>query len=197
RRGDFRHRRNDHQALVAPDQLSLALDFKANLPSVQSPALADYQIIHFATHGIVNTTVPEISGLVFSLVTPSGESQNGYLRLTDVYNLQLQSDLVVLSACQTGLGKEIKGEGIIGLTRGFMYAGAPRVVSSLWMVDDSATAELMKRFYAAILGPKRLSPAAALRQAQLELAGKGTRRFPYYWAAFQLQGEWKPMPAHR
>ncbi|HMW01002.1 MAG TPA: CHAT domain-containing protein [Acidobacteriota bacterium] len=184
-------------SLVAPDQLSLALDFKANLPSVQSPALADYQIIHFATHGIVNTTVPEISGLVFSLVTPSGESQNGYLRLTDVYNLQLQSDLVVLSACQTGLGKEIKGEGIIGLTRGFMYAGAPRVVSSLRMVDDSATAELMKRFYAAILGPKRLSPAAALRQAQLELAGKGTRRFPYYWAAFQLQGEWKPMPAHR
>lgn len=184
-------------SLVPQDQFSLALDFKATLPNVQGSELADYRIIHFATHGIVNTTVPEISGLVLSLVTPSGESQNGYLRLTDVYNLSLQSDLVVLSACQTGLGKEIKGEGIIGLTRGFMYAGAPRVVSSLWMVDDSVTAELMKQFYVGILGLKRLSPAAALRQAQLELARKGTRRFPYYWAAFQLQGEWKPMPTRK
>lgn len=184
-------------SLVPQDQYSLALDFKANLPTVQSSELADYRILHFATHGILNTTIPEISGLVLSLVTPGGESQNGYLRLTDVYNLSLQSELVVLSACQTGLGKEIKGEGIIGLTRGFMYAGTPRVVSSLWMVDDSVTAELMKQFYAGILGPKRLSPAAALRQAQLGLARKGRRRFPYYWAAFQVQGEWNPMPAHK
>lgn len=106
------------------------------------------------------------------------------------FSLKLNADLVVLSACQTGLGKESRGEGLVGLTRGFMYAGAPRVVASLWQVDDLATAELMKRFYRGMLRDG-LRPAAALRAAQLELSQQRRWAAPYFWAAFTLQGEWK------
>src|SRR5258708_39305565 len=102
------------------------------------------------------------------MVDERGAGQNGYLRLHDIYNLRLDADLVVLSACQTALGKEIKGEGLIGLTRGFMYAGAPSVVASLWQVDDLATAQLMKSFYRGML-KDGLRPAEALRLAQLEM----------------------------
>ena len=118
-----------------------------------------------------------------------GKPQDGFLRLHEIYNLKLGADLVVLSACRTALGKEIKGEGLVGLTRGFMYAGAPRVVASLWAVDDETTAELMKRFYHAML-IKRQRPAAALRSAQAGM-WRDKRLPPYYWAAFVLQGEWK------
>jgi CHAT domain-containing protein len=102
----------------------------------------------------------------------------------------MPADLVVLSACQTALGKEIRGEGMIGLTRGFMYAGARRVVASLWQVDDLATAELMARFYRGMLNEK-LRPAEALRRAQLEMAGQKRWSSPYFWAGFTLQGEWR------
>lgn len=154
---------------------------------------------------MLNSQHPELSGIVLSLVDEKGETQDGFLRLHEVYNLNLGADLVVLSACQTALGKEIKGEGLVGLTRGFMYAGAPRVVASLWKVDDKATAELMKRFYDGML-KDGLRPAAALRAAQVSMwnfEGSGTDAFrvpsrrekqwrsPYYWAAFQLQGEWR------
>lgn len=98
---------------------------------------------------------------------------------------------MVLSACQTALGKEIRGEGLVGLTRGFMYAGAPRIVASLWKVDDRATAELMKEFYQRMLGPARLRPAAALRAAQVVLLANKRWQAPYYWAAFTLHGEWR------
>jgi len=128
--------------------------------------------------------------VVLSLVDQQGHPQNGFLRLYDIYNLKLTADLVVLSACQTALGKEIKGEGLVGLTRGFMYAGAPRVVASLWRIDDRATAELMRRFYAGMLGQK-LRPAAALRAAQASMLKEKRWQAPYYWAAFTLQGEWK------
>ncbi len=116
---------------------------------------------------------------------------DGYLRLHHIYNLKLAADLVVLSACQTALGQEIKGEGLVGLARGFMYAGAPRVVASLWTVDDQATAELMKRFYRGMLGPRRLRPSAALREAQVAMRKMPRWESPYYWAAFTIQGEWK------
>jgi CHAT domain-containing protein len=110
--------------------------------------------------------------------------------LHEVYNLQLNADLIVLSACETGLGKEIKGEGLIGLTREFMYSGAPRVIASLWNVDDLATAELMKLFYQRML--KDGMPAgAALRAAQLELSRQKRWASPYFWAGFVLHGEWK------
>jgi CHAT domain-containing protein len=143
-----------------------------------------------ATHGSLNTEHPELSGLVFSLVDRSGKSIDGFLRLHEIYNLDLDADLVVLSACRTALGKEVHGEGLIGVTRGFMYAGASRVVSSVWNVDDRASARLMTRFYEAMLTSK-LTPAAALREAQLSLIREPRWASPHYWAAFSLQGEWK------
>jgi len=167
-----------------------AVDFAANRTAVTSPDLRHYAILHFATHGLINNLHPELSGVVLSLVDEQGRPQNGFLRLYDIYNLKLESDLVVLSACQTAIGKEIKGEGLIGLTRGFMYAGTPRVVASLWQADDRATAELMGRFYDGLLR-QGLRPAAALRAAQVSMWKDRRWQAPYYWAAFTLQGEWK------
>ncbi|BBD59194.1 TPR repeat-containing protein [Nostoc sp. HK-01] len=127
---------------------------------------------------------------MLSLFDEKGKLENGFLRLQDIFNLKLPAELIVLSACQTGLSKEIKGEGLVGLTRGFMYAGSPRVLVSLWSVDDEATSELMQKFYTKIL-KQGLTPAAALRSAQLELWQEQDYSRPYYWAAFTLQGEWK------
>jgi CHAT domain-containing protein len=165
-------------------------DFNANRASVIEGALANYRIVHFATHGLLDAERPSLSGLVLSLVDEHGAPQDGYVRLHDIYNMRLGADLVVLSACQTALGKAMKGEGLIGLTRAFMYAGAPRVVASLWEVDDLATAELMKKFYTAML-QQRLSPTAALRAAQLELSRTARWASPYYWAGFTIQGDWE------
>jgi CHAT domain-containing protein/predicted negative regulator of RcsB-dependent stress response len=178
-------------ALVPARERKQALDFEASRATALSPDLGEYRIVHFATHGLLNNIHPELSGIVLSLVDEEGEQQDGFLRLQDIYNMKLPAELVVLSACQTGLGKEIKGEGLIGLTRGFMYAGTPRIVASLWKVDDLATSELMKRFYQGLLGPERLRPAGALRQAQLSIWKEKRWRAPFYWAAFVLQGEWK------
>jgi len=178
-------------ALVPERDRMQALDFEASRTTALRPELGEYRIVHFATHGMLNNVHPELSGIVLSLVDKEGRRQDGFLRLQDIYNLKLQAELVTLSACQTGLGKEIKGEGLVGLTRGFMYAGAPRVVASLWKVDDRATSELMKRFYQGLLGPERLRPAGALRQAQLSIWKQKQWQAPYYWAAFVLQGEWK------
>lgn len=165
-----------------------ATDFDASRANFMSQDLKQFRIVHLATHGILNARHPELSGLVFSLVDKRGKPDDGFLRVGDVYNLNLPIDMVVLSACRTGIGKRVKGEGLIGLTRGFMHAGAARVVASLWKVDDEATAELMKRFYANML-QRKMPAAAALRQAQLELME--TWRSPYHWAGFVLQGEWK------
>jgi CHAT domain-containing protein len=177
-------------ALVPPSETSHTFDFKSDRAAVTSPNLSQYRIIHFATHGILNSINPELSGVVLSLVNEKGVPQNGFLRLNEIYNLNLPAELVVLSACQTGLGEQVRGEGVLGLTRGFMYAGAPRVVVSLWSVDDRATAELMSKFYTAML-KKGLKPAAALRAAQIELWKQDKWESPYYWAAFGLQGEWR------
>lgn len=174
-------------SLAKPGATMEALDFHANRQTALS--LAQYRIVHFATHGLLDNEHPELSGLVLSLVDADGKPQDGFIDLQDVYNLTLTADLVVLSACETGLGKQISGEGLVGLTRGFMYAGASRVVASLWKVDDVATSELMAEFYRGMLS-HGLAPAAALRQAQLVML-KGNRwADPYYWAAFALQGEW-------
>ena len=177
-------------SLIPNTQSQSAFDFAANRAIATSPQLSQYQIVHFATHGILNSRNPELSGVVLSLVDEQGKPQNGFLRLNDIFNLNLPAELVVLSACQTGLGKEIKGEGLVGLTRGFMYAGAPRVLVSLWSVSDRGTSELMSRFYKKMLQEK-LQPAAALRAAQLEMLQTPQWQEPYYWAAFTLQGEWK------
>jgi CHAT domain-containing protein len=167
-----------------------ATDFKASRTLALSGALGGHRIVHFATHGVINSDRPALSALILSLVDERGARQNGYLRLHDIYNMRLDADLVVLSACQTALGREIKGEGLVGLTRAFMYAGAPRVVASLWQVNDLATAELMKKFYRGMLQQK-LRPAAALRAAQVEMSKDPRWKSPYYWAGFVLQGEWR------
>jgi CHAT domain-containing protein len=167
-----------------------ALDFDATRATAMSPELSQYRIVHFATHGLLNSEHPELSGLVFSLVDKNGKPQDGFLQLQDIYNLNLPADLVVLSACETALGKEINGEGLIGLTRGFMYAGASRVVASLWKVSDVATARLMAYFYSA-MEKDGLPPAAALRAAQIQMWKQKRWSAPYYWAGFQIQGEWK------
>jgi CHAT domain-containing protein len=178
-------------ALVPDGEGMKALDFAASRAMATSAELGRYRMVHLATHGLLNSRHPELSGIVLSLVDERGRPQDGFLRLHEIYNLNLSADLVVLSACQTALGKEIKGEGLVGLTRGFMYAGASRVVASLWKVDDRATAELMKRFYQGMLGEDRLRPAAALRAAQVAMWKENRWKEPYYWAAFVLQGEWK------
>jgi len=187
----FSRQEADQVARLAGEGKKLkALDFAASRALATSGELSDYAILHFATHGLINNEHPELSGIVLSLVDQQGRPQNGFLRLYDIYNLKLQADLVVLSACQTALGKQIKGEGLVGLTRGFMYAGAARVVASLWQVDDRASADLMGRFYEAMLS-QGLSPAAALRAAQISAWRDRRWRAPYYWAAFTLQGDWK------
>ena len=164
--------------------------FDATLALATSGRLNGYRIVHFATHGLINTSRPELSGLALSLVDRDGRSRDGFLRLNTIYNLRLSADLVVLSACQTALGKEVAGEGLVGLTRGFMYAGTRRVIASLWQVSDVATAELMKKFYAFML-QRRLPAPAALRSAQLEMAKDPRWSSPYFWAGFVLQGDWK------
>jgi CHAT domain-containing protein len=167
-----------------------ALDFRANRATATGDELSGYRIVHFATHGLLNSEHPELSGVVLSLVDERGQHQDGFLRLHEIFNLRLPAELVVLSACQTALGKEVNGEGLVGLTRGFMYAGAARVVASLWQVDDAATAELMKRFYRRML-KDGMRPAAALREAQIEMWKKKHWQSPFYWSGFTLQGEWK------
>jgi CHAT domain-containing protein/tetratricopeptide (TPR) repeat protein len=177
-------------ALVPAAQLFSALDFRTSRATVLAGDLSRYRILHFATHGVIDAETPALSGLVLSLVDEDGRPQEGFLGLDDIYNLELNAELVVLSGCETALGKEIRGEGLVGLTRGFLYAGAARVVASLWRVQDRATAELMARFYGALLR-QGLRPAAALRQAQLAIARERRWRDPYYWAPFVLQGDWR------
>jgi len=177
-------------SLVPKKEELLALDFGANRQLAQDPELGNYRIVHFATHGFLNSKHPELSGLVLSLVDENGQPQDGFLRFHQIFNFKLNADLVVLSGCQTALGKDISGEGLMGLTRGFMYAGAPTVVASLWSVNDRATAELMKRFYHSMLADKK-RPPAAMRAAQISLLQDKGWSSPYYWAGFTIQGEWK------
>jgi len=146
--------------------------------------------VHFATHGLLNNERPDLSGIVLSLVDAKGTEQNGFLLANEIYELNLPAELVVLSGCRTGLGKEVKGEGMLNLTRSFMYAGAARVVVSLWDVNDKSTAELMTQFYARTLGKRQLSPSVALREAQISMSESDRWSAPYYWAAFVLQGEY-------
>ncbi|MBS1793431.1 MAG: CHAT domain-containing protein [Acidobacteria bacterium] len=177
-------------AFVPKTEVDLNVDFDASRENVTDRNLGKYRILHFATHGLLDTSRPEFSGLVLSLFDRDGRPRDGFLRLNQIYNLNLNSELVVLSACQTALGKDVRGEGLIGLTRGFLYAGAKRIVSSLWKVDDAATAEFMKIFYRNLL-QKKLAPAAALRAAQTEIRQIPRFRAPYFWAGFTIQGEWK------
>ncbi len=180
--------------LAGPNRCRVVEGFAASKKFLTQTDLSPFRIVHFATHGRFDSTRPEFSGLVLSLVDEQAQKQPGYFLSQEIYNLKLNADLVVLSACESGLGKELKGEGVIGLTRAFMYAGSPRVIASLWSVSDSSTAELMKRFYHHLLSKTNpLPPAQALQKAQIEmLTDKNPKwRLPFHWAAFQLQGEYR------
>jgi CHAT domain-containing protein len=168
----------------------VSLDFAAARDAVTSPDLSRYRVLHFATHGLLNARHAELSGILLSMVDRKGAPQNGFLQAHEVYNLKLNADLVVLSACRTALGTEVRGEGLVGITRGFMYAGAKRVVASLWPVPDAATAAVMERFYRGMF-KQGLTPAAALRAAQAAMRSNPETADPFYWAAFILQGEFR------
>ena len=176
-------------ALAPPTGRKAALGFEANRAAAMSDDLSKYRIIHFATHSFLDSMHPELSGIALSMLDRQGKPQDGFLRSHEVFNLRLGAELVVLSGCRTGLGKEVKGEGLYGMTRGFMYAGSKRVLVSLWDVQDQATARLMSDFYRGLLGPKRPPAAAALRAAQIAIWREGRWQAPYYWAGFVLQGE--------
>jgi CHAT domain-containing protein len=177
-------------ALVADDGKMLARGFAASRAAVLDTTLADYRYVHFATHGLVDSRYPGLSALVLSQFDEHGRAQDGFLRLNDIYNLRLNADVVVLSACETALGRDVRGEGLIGLTQGFLSAGARRLVASLWQVPDRATAELMTRFYGYLLNDG-LRPAEALRQAQAWSAQQPRFRDPYFWGGFILVGDWR------
>ena len=168
----------------------VARGFDASRQTLETMDLSKYAILHFATHGLLDPKRPELSGFFLSMVDASGHPQNGFITIDDVYRLQAPVDLVVLSACRTALGKDVRGEGLIGLTRGFMYAGASSVVASLWKVDDEATAKLMKYFYTNML-QRGMRPAEALRSAQNTLRQDPNWQSPHFWAGFTLQGEFK------
>jgi CHAT domain-containing protein len=181
--------------LVPPPQGRIASGFEATRGLVQGPEVGRYRIVHFATHALVNNTHPALSGILLSQVGPDGREQEGMLRAHEVVDLKLSADLVVLSSCSTGVGRNVQGEGLMSLTRAFIRAGAGRVMVSSWDVDDAATAELMSRFYESLFSPRSPAPAAALRAAQLALWRDPGRHAPYYWAAFAIHGEYRrPLP---
>jgi CHAT domain-containing protein len=175
--------------LVPAEARYVAQGFAASRSQVISMDLAEYRFLHFATHGLVDSRYPVLSALVLSRYDERGDLQDGLLRLYDIAGLELNADLVVLSACNTALGREISGEGLIGLAQGFMYAGARSLLVSLWQVSDRATAELMTRFYQNMLR-QDLAPAQALRAAQISLAAERRWSHPYFWGAFVLLGDW-------
>jgi len=177
------------QKLDKEGQVFVAERFRATRDLVLHHDLGSYRIIHFATHGILDEEHPERSGLILSLVDKKGRPQDGYLRLNDIYGLKLSADLVVLSSCNSGLGKDLSSEGIIGLPRAFLRAGAKSVIATLWKVDDQAAASLMTHFYARLRQGEKA--ASALRNSQMELSRDLRWHHPYYWAAFVFQGEYR------
>jgi CHAT domain-containing protein len=174
----------------------LRTGFAANRESALESDLSNYRILHFATHGLIDNRHPLLSGLLLSTIDEQGRSRDGLLQLHDIYGLRLNADLVVLSACQTGLGKELSGEGFVGLTQGFLYAGSRSVVASLWQVEDNTAATLMTNFYQAML-TEGDPPAVALRRAKLKMYRQQPYQSPYYWSAFVIQGEFRSPPATR
>ena len=177
--------------LLPKSDRNAVFDFDANYSWATGSNLNKFRILHFATHGFVNDENPELSGIVLSLVNKQGKPVRGYLRMHELFNLDYPADLVVLSACETGLGKDIQGEGLVGLTRGLMYAGAERLVVSLWQVDDKGTAAFMEEFYKQMLQNGK-SANEALRATQLKMWKHEEKwRNPNYWAAFSFLGEWR------
>ena len=171
-------------------QADLWIDLNASEDNLRSRDVTNYRIIHVATHGLLDAERPQFTGVVLSLV--GNKDNDGFLRTDEIFNLRLGAPLVMLSACETGLGKEKRGEGVIGLTRAFMYAGAPTVGVSLWSVADKSTADLMADFYRRLLGPASSNSASvAMRAAQLGLISGKKYSAPFYWAPFVIVGDWR------
>jgi CHAT domain-containing protein len=173
---------------LAGSESALYTKYAATRDNLLRIDLSQFRILHVVTHGILNNAEPELSGFYLSLVDSNDQPLTGFVGLADIYNLNAPLDLVVLSACQTSLGQNQRGEGLIGLTRGFMYAGAASVVASLWEVDDEVTAELMKHFYTHMLRDG-MTPPAALRAAQNTIRSQSKWKAPYFWAGFTIQGD--------
>lgn len=174
---------------IAGSESVFYTEYDATRQNLLHVDLSQFRILHIVTHGILNDSQPELSGLYLSLVGSNNQPLTGFVGLSDIYKLNAPVDLVVLSACRTALGKESRGEGLIGMTRGFMYAGASSVLASLWQVDDAASAELMKYFYTFLLRDE-MTPPAALRTAQNKIRSQPKWRSPYYWAGFTIQGDY-------
>jgi CHAT domain-containing protein/tetratricopeptide (TPR) repeat protein len=173
------------------DDSKVFRNFAASREKALDPALGEYRFIHFATHAVINEENPDLSAIALSQVDERGQPLNGLLSTQDIHRLRLSAELVVLSACRTGLGKYAPGEGLLSLTRGFLASGAARVIVTLWSIEDQASAEMMSRFYRRALGPQRMTPAAALRATQEEMWREGRWSAPYYWGGFVLQGNWR------
>jgi CHAT domain-containing protein/tetratricopeptide (TPR) repeat protein len=174
-------------SIYSNDNPKVLLGLDSNLSNVTNPEVSEYAILHFITHGFIDQLNPELSGIVLSLYDENRKERDGYLTTNNIFNLRLKADLIVLSACETGLGKEIKAEGILGLSRGFFHAGAKRVLFTLWNIDDESTSIFMSKFYSGMKKDK-LNPSAALRQAQIFMWKSEKWKSPYFWAPFQLQG---------
>jgi CHAT domain-containing protein/Tfp pilus assembly protein PilF len=181
--------------LVPPEERLLALGTAADRDLVLSGALRRYRILHFATHGLLDTVLPERSGVVLSLVDGQGRRREGFLSAPDVASLDLPAELAVLSACQTALGREVRGEGVVGLTQAFFRAGVRGVVVGYWSVDDRATSVLMATFYRHLL-QDHMPPVTALRAAQLAVRSEERWKAPYYWAGFSFHGDWQQAEAN-
>jgi CHAT domain-containing protein len=176
-------------AKSAGGQADVWLDLNASEENVETRNTSQYRVIHIATHGLLDAERPQFTGLVLSLI--GNRNQDGFLRTDEVFNLRLGSPLVMLSACETGLGKEKKGEGVMGLTRAFIYAGAPTVGVSLWSVADKSTAELMTEFYKRLFASDTASASTSMREAQLAMISGKKYSAPFYWAPFVLVGDWR------
>ncbi|MGH9761507.1 MAG: CHAT domain-containing protein, partial [Blastocatellia bacterium] len=168
----------------------IALDFDASHEKAKKPALSEYKIVHFSAHGLIDDVHPELSAIVLSLVDGHGRAIDGFLRLQEIYNLNLPAELVMLNACETGLGEQVRGEGLVGLTRGFMYAGAARVIVTNWTMRDRAAAVFAVRFYGKLLS-NHASALRALHETQVEMATRSDLRqwrAPYFWSGYTFMG---------
>ena len=172
-------------AALPSARLLVAMDFNANLHTALSQEMDQYRIWHFATHGLLDSKSPDLSGIVFSLVDQQGHPTPGYLKMQDIYGMSIRTDLIVLSACNSGLGEEVDGEGTVGLSYAFLHAGAKQVISTLWNIDDRASSELMAQFYRALL-TDHLTPSAALRRAQMAMLKTKSNANAFYWAGYVI-----------
>ena len=184
---------NTVRQLVSPQDRLIATDFAASRKTLMSPKTGQYRILHFSTHASVDDKQPSLTSIALSMVDRQGRAVDGFIRPVDIYNLRnLHAQVVVLSACRTAVGQQVRGEGVIGLSRPFFYAGASQVIMTLWNIDDEASAKFMQYFYQAMLGPRKESVDQAVRSAErIMFNSKTWISDPFYWAGFVLQGDWE------